>query len=61
MRRNLVADLGKAGGAEIDPVHLVDDDGDLFDAQKMQQIAVTPGLVAHAFQRIDDQERAVGL
>ena len=61
MRRNLVADLLEAVGAEIDAVHLVDDDGDLFDAEQMQQIAVPPGLVAHAFQRVDDQHRAVGL
>ena len=27
----------------------------------MQQIAVAAGLVAHAFQRVDDQHRAVGL
>ena len=51
----------KRVGAEIDPVHLVDDDRDLFDAEQMQQIAVPPGLVAHAFQRVDDQDRAVGL
>ena len=61
MRGNLVADLVEARRAEIDPVHLVDDDGDLFDAEQMQQIAVPPGLVAHAFQRVDDQHRAVGL
>ena len=61
MRGNLVADLLEAVGAEIDPVHLVDDDGDLLDAEQMQQIAVPPGLVAHAFQRVDDQHRAVGL
>ena len=61
MRGNLVADLGKSRRAEIDPVHLVDDDRDLFDAEKMQQIAVAPGLVAHAFQRVDDQHGAVRL
>ena len=61
MRGNLVANLGKSGGAEIDPVHLVDDDRDLFDAQKMQEIAMAPRLITHAFQRIDDQKRAVGL
>ena len=47
--------------AEIDAVHLVDDDSDLLDAEQMQQIAVPPRLVAHAFQRVDDQHRAVGL
>ena len=61
MRGNLVADLLEALGAEIDPVHLVDDNRDLFDAEKMQQIAVAPGLVADAFQRVDDQDRAVRL
>src|SRR4029453_9604831 len=61
MRRNLVADLFKACRAEIDAVHLVYDNRDLLDAQQMQQIAVTPGLVADAFQRVDDQDRAVGL
>ena len=61
MRGDLVADLLEARGAEIDAVHLVDDDRDLLDAEQMQQIAVPPGLVAHAFQRVDDQHRAVGL
>ena len=61
MRGNLVADLLEAIGAEIDAVHLVDDDRDLLDAEQMQQIAVAPGLVAHAFQRVDDQHRGVGL
>src|SRR6185437_1417778 len=48
MRGNLVADFVESRRAEIDPVHLVDDDGDLFDAKKMQQIAVASRLVAHA-------------
>ena len=61
MRGNLVADLPESCRAEIDPVHLVDDNGDLFDAKQMQQIAVAPGLVAHAFQRVDDQHRTVRL
>ena len=61
MRGNLVADFLEALGAEIDAVHLVDDDRDLLDAEQMQQIAVTAGLVAHAFERVDDQHRAVGL
>src|SRR3984957_5329097 len=61
MRGNLVADLAKSRGAEIDPVHLVDDDGNLFDAEQMQEITVAPRLVAHAFQRVDDQNRAVRL
>ena len=61
MRGNLVADRLESLGAEIHAVHLVDDDGDLLDAEQMQQIAVPPGLVAHAFQRVDDQHRAVGL
>jgi hypothetical protein len=51
----------EARRAEIDPIHFVDDDGDLFDAEKMQQIAVAPRLVAHALQRVDDQKRAVRL
>ncbi len=61
MGGNLVADFVKPRRAEIDPVHLVDDHRDLFDAEQMQQIAVAPGLVAHAFQRVDDQHRAVRL
>ena len=61
MRGNLVADRRKARCSEIDPVHLVDDDRDLPDAEQMQEIAVTPRLVAHALQRIDDQHGAVGL
>ncbi|OIQ70380.1 hypothetical protein GALL_480090 [mine drainage metagenome] len=61
MGGDLFADLGKSRRAEVNPVHLVDDNRDLFDAEKMQQIAVAPGLVAHAFQRVDDQERAVRL
>ena len=61
MRGNLVADFVESRCAEIDPVHLVDNDGYLFDAKKMQQIAVAPRLVAHALQRIDDQHGAVRL
>ena len=61
MRRDLVADFLEALGAEIDAVHLVDDDRDLLHAEQVQQIAVPPGLVAHAFERVDDQHRAVGL
>ena len=61
MRGNLVADLLEARGREIDAVHLVDDNGDLLDAQQMQEIAMAAGLVAHAFQRVDDQHGAVGL
>ena len=61
MRGDLVADFLESRRAEIDPIHLVDDNGDLFDAKKMQKIAVAPGLVAHAFQRVDDQKRAVRL
>ncbi len=58
---DLAADLVEARCAEIDAVHLVDDDRDLPDAEQMQQIAVPAGLVAHAFQRVDDQHRAIGL
>lgn len=61
MRRNLVADLLETRRAVVDAVHLVDDDGDLFDAEQMQQIAVTAGLIAHAFKRVDDEHRGVGL
>ena len=61
MRGNLVLDFLKSRRAEIDPIHLVDDNGDLFDPKQMQQVAVAPRLVAHAFQRVDDQESAVGL
>src|SRR4051794_26543122 len=61
MRGNLVADLLEPDSTEIDPVHLVDDDGDLLDPQQMQQIAVTSRLVAHTFQCVDDQHRTVGL
>ncbi len=40
---------------EIDAIHLVDDDGDLFNAQKMQYIAVASRLLAHAFESIDNE------
>ena len=53
--------ISESRRAEIDPVHLVDDDRDLLDAEQMQQIAVAPGLVAHAFQRVDDQHGAIRL
>ncbi len=61
MRGNLVADRLEAVSGEIDAVHLVDDDRDLLHAEQMQQITVPPGLVAHAFERVDDQHRAIGL
>lgn len=58
---DLVADRLEAVGGEVDAIHLVDDDRDLLHAKQMQEIAVPPGLVAHAFERVDDQHRAVGL
>ncbi|MHC2751218.1 hypothetical protein ACVIWV_006672 [Bradyrhizobium diazoefficiens] len=61
MRGNLVADRLEAIGGEIHAVHLVDDDRNLLHAEQMQEIAVPPGLVAHALERVDDQHRAVGL
>ena len=61
MRGNLVADVLIALLAEIDAIHLVDDDRDLADAEQMQQIAVPAGLVAHAFGGVDDQHRGIGL
>ena len=61
MRGDFIADRLETFGGEIHPVHLVDDDRDLFDAEQMQQIAVTPGLVAHAFERIDDQDSRISL
>src|SRR6185312_12589265 len=61
VRGNLVADFPESVSAEIDAVHLVDDNRDLPDPEQVQQIAVTSGLVAHAFQRVDDQHRAVRL
>ena len=36
MRRDLGADGVESVGGKIDPVHLVDDDRDLFDAEQMQ-------------------------
>ena len=60
-RRDLGADLLEARRAVVDPVHLVDDDRHLADAEQVQQIAVPPGLVANAFGGIDDQDRGVGL
>ena len=61
MRGNLVADFAIALLAETDAVHLIDDDRDLANAQKMQQIAVPAGLIAHAFGGVDDQHRRIGL
>jgi hypothetical protein len=58
---DLGLDVVEAPFVEIDPIHLVDDDGDLMDAEEMQQIAVAPGLVAHAFRGVDQQERGIGL
>ena len=51
---DLGLDLVKALLVEIDPVHLVDDDRDLMDAEQVQQIAVPTRLVAHALGRVDD-------
>ena len=58
---DLGLDLVKPRRVEVDAVHLVDDDRDLTDAEEVQQIAVPARLVAHAFGRVDDQDRGVGL
>ena len=54
-------DLAKSRRIVGDAVHLVDDDHDLPDAEQMQQVAVPPRLVAHAFGRVDHQDGGVGL
>ena len=54
-------DLAEAARVVADAVHLVDDDGDLPDAEQMQQIAVPARLLAHALGGVDDQQRGIGL
>jgi hypothetical protein len=61
MRRDFVADGLEALLVEADAVHLVDDHRDLLHAEEMQQVAVATGLVAHALESIDQQQRRVGL
>ncbi len=60
--RKALLDRGEARPVEIHHVHLGDGDGDLADAQQMQQIAVPPRLVGHALDRVDHHQRggAVG-
>ena len=61
MGGDLGLDIAEPLRVEADAIHLVDDDRHLPHAQQMQQIAVPAGLVAHAFGRIHDEERGIGL
>ena len=42
-------------------VHLVDQHGDLADAQQVEQVAVAPRVLLHAFLGVDHQQRRLGL
>ncbi len=55
----LLGDRAEAVGAVTDQVHLVDQDRDLAHAQKVEQIAVPVGLLAHALLGVDQQERGL--
>ena len=61
----LVGDLGFDRGefflVEADAIHLVDDHRQLRNAEKMQQMNMPAGLIAHAFGSIDQQQGCVGL
>ena len=54
-------DLLEARRVVIDAVHLIDDDRDLMHAEQLQEIAVAAGLLAHALDRVDDQQSRIGL
>jgi hypothetical protein len=54
-------DVAESAFLKADAVHLVDDDGDLSNAEEMQQIAVPARLLLHALGHIDDQHGGVGL
>jgi hypothetical protein len=58
---NLGFDLVEALLVKTDPVHFVNDDRYLVNAEQMQQIAVATRLVAHPLRRVDDQESGVRL
>ncbi len=61
MRADLGVELAKPAVVVAHPVHLVDDDDDLAHAEQVQQVAVPPRLLAHAFGGVDDQQRRIGL
>ena len=42
-------------------VHLVDQHGDLADAQQVEQVAVAPGVFLHALMGVNHQQRRLGL
>ena len=42
-------------------IHLVDQDGDLPDAEQVQQIAVAAGLLLHALVGVNQKERGLGV
>ena len=56
-RRN----LGEALFGKVHGVHFVDRHGQLLQPQQMQQIAMAPRLLAHAFHGVDDQHRGIGI
>ena len=47
--------------AVILQIHLVDQDGDLADAQQIEQVAVTAGLFLNAFVGVDEQQGGLGV
>ena len=61
MGADLGVDLAEPAVVIAHAIHLVDDDDDLAHAKQMQQIAVSPSLLAHALGRIDDEYRRIGL
>ena len=53
-------DLGEAALVEVHEVHLVDDRGDLPDAEQMEQIGVPARGLADALGGIHDHDRGIG-
>ncbi len=56
----LLGDRAEAVGAVADQVHLVDQHGHLAHAQKVEQIAVPVGLLAHALEGVDQEQCCLG-
>ena len=54
-------DLVEAACAVVRQVHLVDEHGDLADAQQVQQVAVAAGVLLDAFVGVDQQQRGFGV
>src|SRR2546423_11039615 len=57
----LVRDSIEEGFGVVDEIHLVDHDRRLLDAEEAQKVGMPTGLLLHAFFRIHQEQRRIGV